>query len=94
MVDQIRVPITAQDDPMIPITSFGPRIVGSPFITLVTPDHGGHCGFISRHRGDARFWAETQVVEFCHKRSCCYLSDRLVEAWDAELYSIQAAAYR
>jgi len=73
VVDQIRVPtliITAQDDPMIPITSFGdPRIVGNPFITLVTPDHGGDCGFISLHRGDARFWAETQVVEFCHQRS-------------------------
>src|SRR5207244_1230264 len=49
MIDQIRVPtliLAAQDDPIIPIASFrNARIVGNPFITLLTPEHGGHCGF-------------------------------------------------
>jgi uncharacterized protein len=67
VVDQIRVPtliLAAQDDPIIPIASF--RDTGiNPFITLVTPAHGGHCGFVSRISGDERFWAESRVVEFC-----------------------------
>jgi uncharacterized protein len=73
VVDQIRVPtliLTAQDDPMIPIATFRDRrIVGNPFIRLVTPKQGGHCGFVSRHSGDERFWAESRVVEFCAQLS-------------------------
>ncbi len=73
VVDQIRVPaliLAAQDDPLIPIASFrNPRIAANPFITLVTPEHGGHCGFVSRNRGDERFWAEPRIVEFCTQHS-------------------------
>lgn len=73
VIDQIRVPtliLAAQDDPIIPIASFrNPKIVGNPFITLVTPEHGGHCGFVSRNAGDERFWAEPRVVEFCTQHS-------------------------
>jgi len=35
----------------------------------VAPKHGGHCAFISRCRGDERFWAEARVMEFCQQRS-------------------------
>jgi predicted alpha/beta-fold hydrolase len=33
-------------------------------IRLIAPVHGGHCAFISRHRGEDRFWAEARVMEF------------------------------
>lgn len=73
VVGQIRVPtmiLTAQDDPLVPIDSFrSDAIVGNPFITLVAPEHGGHCAFISNNSGDERFWAEQRVVEFCAQHS-------------------------
>jgi predicted alpha/beta-fold hydrolase len=66
---QIRVPtlmITAQDDPFVPYASFlAAKISANPAIRFVTPQHGGHCAFISRHPGKERFWAEQRVVEFC-----------------------------
>lgn len=69
VVDHIRVPtliLASQDDPIIPFATFRDAgIVGNPFITLVTPGHGGHCGFVSRNGGDERFWAEQRVIEFC-----------------------------
>jgi len=33
--------------------------------SLVAPERGGHCAFISRNAGPERFWAESRVVEFC-----------------------------
>lgn len=70
---QIRVPtliVTAQDDPFIPFESFHhPAIVGNRSITLMAPEHGGHCAFISRNGGRERFWAESRVVEFCAEHS-------------------------
>jgi uncharacterized protein len=73
VVQHIRVPtliVTAQDDPFIPISSFRkPEIAGNPFITLVATEYGGHCAFISANRGEERFWAESQVVEFCRRHS-------------------------
>jgi predicted alpha/beta-fold hydrolase len=69
MAEQIRVPtliVTAQDDPFIPFESFqDPAIAANRFITLVAPERGGHCAFISRNAGPERFWAESRVVEFC-----------------------------
>lgn len=69
VMSQIRVPtliLTAQDDPFIPFAPFeDPAIAGNRFITLVAPDCGGHCAFISRNGGPERFWAESRVVEFC-----------------------------
>jgi len=45
VVGQIRVPtqiVTAQDDPLVPITSFrSAAIARNSFITLVAPEHGG-----------------------------------------------------
>ena len=66
---QVRVPllmITAQDDPFVPYASFlAAKISENPAIRFVAPERGGHCGFISRHAGAERFWAEQRIVEFC-----------------------------
>ncbi len=69
VVGQIRVPyllITAQDDPFVPYEAI--RASGAernPAIRFVAPENGGHCGFVSRHSGNERFWAEECVVDFC-----------------------------
>lgn len=69
VVGRVRVPmlmITAQNDPFVPYESFLAALVSeNPAIRFVAPERGGHCGFISRHGGEERFWAETRVVEFC-----------------------------
>jgi uncharacterized protein len=69
LIAQVRVPlllITAQDDPFVPYASFLPaKISENPAIRFIAPRHGGHCGFISRHTGTERFWAEQRIVEFC-----------------------------
>jgi len=74
VLGSIRVPalvITAKDDPLVPHASIHrPELQGNPRITLLDPDHGGHCAFISRHGGtDERFWAECRIVEFFQQRS-------------------------
>ncbi len=70
---QIRVPmlmITAQDDPFVPYASFlVAKINDNPAIQFVAPQHGGHCGFISKYTGSERFWAEQRIVEFCAART-------------------------
>jgi predicted alpha/beta-fold hydrolase len=64
----IRVPtfiLTAQDDPFVPYSSFSDRrLTGNSHIRLEAPALGGHCAFISRYTGDARFWAEARLMEF------------------------------
>ena len=66
---QVQVPllmITAQDDPFVPYAAFlAAKIAENPAIRFVAPQHGGHCGFISKHAGAERFWAEQRIVEFC-----------------------------
>jgi predicted alpha/beta-fold hydrolase len=58
--------ITAQDDPFVPYESFLAALVAeNPAIRFVAPERGGHCGFISRHGGAERFWAEARVLDFC-----------------------------
>lgn len=68
VVAKIRRPtlvVTAKDDPFIPFASFGDRAIrDNPNVTLVATEHGGHCAYISRER-DNRFWAETQIVQYC-----------------------------
>ncbi|MFZ0212113.1 MAG: alpha/beta fold hydrolase [Candidatus Acidiferrales bacterium] len=62
--------LAAQDDPMIPFRSFEDgNWRGNPRIVVEGPQHGGHCGFISRRRGPERFWAEARIVEFCREHS-------------------------
>ena len=58
--------LTAQDDPFVPFSIFGDVALGAnPNITFLAPPHGGHCAFISREKGEARFWAEARLVDFC-----------------------------
>jgi predicted alpha/beta-fold hydrolase len=69
LVSHVRVPmmmITAQDDPFVPYSSFlRANIAQNPAIRFLAPVHGGHCGFISKHAGNERFWVEQRVVDFC-----------------------------
>jgi predicted alpha/beta-fold hydrolase len=69
VVAQVRVPmlmITAQDDPFVPYELFlRTNPAQNPAIQFVTPEHGGHCGFISNRSGAERFWVEQRIVEFC-----------------------------
>ena len=73
VIAHIRVPmlmITAQDDPFVPYPSFLSAGVDKvSAIQFVAPKYGGHCGFISRHPGIERFWAEQRIVDFCEERS-------------------------
>jgi len=68
VASEIRVPtliVTAQDDPFVPFASFcDPAITKNSSIRVIAPEHGGHCAFLSRNAGDARFWAEACVMEF------------------------------
>ena len=62
--------LTAQDDPFVPFRPFqNSAIQANPHISLVAPPHGGHCAFISQEAGPGRFWAESQIVEFCLSKS-------------------------
>ncbi len=62
--------IAAQDDTFVPFRTFKhPAIRGNPNITVLAPEHGGHCAFISRFDGEERFWAEARIVDFCRKQS-------------------------
>ena len=69
VVSQVRVPmliITSQDDPFVPYSSFlKAKVAENPAIRFVPTLHGGHCGYISRHSGPERFWAEQKIVDFC-----------------------------
>lgn len=66
---QVRVPmlmITAKDDPFVPFESLAhAKPEQNHSIQFVTPQHGGHCGFISPSKGPERFWAEQRIVDFC-----------------------------
>jgi predicted alpha/beta-fold hydrolase len=65
---EIRVPtviMTAQDEPFVPYTSFSdPSVTKNAEITVIAPEHGCHCAFVSRYPKVARFWAEACVMEF------------------------------
>ncbi len=68
VVNQIRVPtliVTSQDDPFVPFATFSdPALTSNPRIQIIAPERGGHCAFIAREKGDARFWAEACVMDF------------------------------
>ncbi|MGE0646258.1 MAG: YheT family hydrolase [Nitrospira sp.] len=69
VLDAIAVPtliITAQDDPFIPYSMFTvPKIHRHPYIRVVAPRYGGHCGFFHRGRnGEDPYWAENRIVDF------------------------------
>ena len=48
--------MTAQDDPFVPYVSFlRARVEENPRVRFVAPEHGGHCGFISKLEGRSDF---------------------------------------
>jgi hypothetical protein len=73
VVDKIKIPtliVTAKDDPFVPFESFSdPALTGNTNATLIAPAQGGHCAFISKYRGEDRFWAEPRILEFCKELS-------------------------
>jgi uncharacterized protein len=68
VIGNVAVPllmITAQDDPFVPYVSFlAARVEHNPCVRFVAPEHGGHCGFVSKWTGPERFWAEQRIIEF------------------------------
>jgi predicted alpha/beta-fold hydrolase len=73
VLPQLSVPmllITAKDDPFVPYEALvRAGVEKAAGVRFVTPEHGGHCGFISKWEGAERFWAEERVVEFVEERS-------------------------
>ena len=73
VIAEVSVPmllITAKDDPFVPYEALVRAGAGkNGSVQFVTPERGGHCGFISRWEGVERFWAEERVVEFVAERS-------------------------
>jgi len=73
VVGRVSVPmlmITAKDDPFVPYEAFlKTDVAKNTLVKFATPEHGGHCGFISRWEGAERFWAEERVVEFVRART-------------------------
>lgn len=69
LLGNIRVPtllLAAKDDPLVPFASFtSSLLMGNRWLSLLAPARGGHCAFIGRDRGDARFWGEERVMDFC-----------------------------
>jgi predicted alpha/beta-fold hydrolase len=69
LVPEIRVPcllVQAKDDPMIPFSLFeGPEVRGNRRIELVSPQHGGHIGFLAR--GTPRVWLDGVAVEWVRR---------------------------
>jgi predicted alpha/beta-fold hydrolase len=68
VLDKIAVPtliIHALDDPfirMLPETRA--KIQANPDITLLEPEHGGHCAFLAQPNGYDGRWAERQMINF------------------------------
>ncbi|MBL0161714.1 MAG: alpha/beta fold hydrolase [Bryobacterales bacterium] len=62
----IRVPalvVQAQDDPLIPFSIYETGAIReNPAIELVTPEHGGHLGFIAEDK--PRFWLDPVVRDW------------------------------
>lgn len=62
----IRVPalvVQAQDDPLIPYSIYESGAVrDNPWIELLTPEHGGHLGFIAKDK--PRFWLDPIVRDW------------------------------
>jgi predicted alpha/beta-fold hydrolase len=67
----IRIPtlvIAAQDDPLVPFEIYGHEAFSrNPALTLVSPRHGGHLGFLSRKR--PRFWLDGICLDWLEKWS-------------------------
>ena len=71
VVDKIAVPtliIQAVDDPFVRMVSeTRDALLANPNVLLVETQHGGHCAYLSRDRGNDIHWAEASVVQFLTK---------------------------
>jgi predicted alpha/beta-fold hydrolase len=70
-VDRIAVPtliLHAIDDPFVHIARETlAALEANPHITLLQPEHGGHCAFLAppdRARGEDGYWAEMTLLRF------------------------------
>jgi predicted alpha/beta-fold hydrolase len=65
-LDRIAVPallVQAQDDPLIPFEIYRhPAFSRNPNLTLLAPEHGGHLGFISKHK--PRLWLDGVLIKW------------------------------
>jgi uncharacterized protein len=65
-LDRVRIPslvICAKDDPLVPFEIYGhPAFRSNPALKLIATEHGGHLGFLSRHR--PRFWLDGVVLDW------------------------------
>jgi len=68
VVDKIARPalvVHAADDPFIRLLpETRKKMLANPCITLLEPDHGGHCAFLAHPNGYDGRWAERQIVHF------------------------------
>jgi predicted alpha/beta-fold hydrolase len=71
VIDRIAVPtliVSALDDPFIRFTPETLGVLrGNPHVTLLQPEHGGHCAFLAKPdpaTGDDGRWAETTLLQF------------------------------
>ncbi len=72
LLSNIRVPtlvIQAQDDPLIPFLPFqNPVIAKNPALVLLSPEHGGHTGFLEARKAGSSdrdgYWGESRAVQF------------------------------
>ena len=68
VVERIAVPtliLNAKDDPfvrLLPATRAA--LLANPNITLIETQHGGHCAYLSRDRGNDIHWAEATAVRY------------------------------
>ena len=73
VVDKIAVPtliIRAVDDPFVRmLKETRDALLANPNVLLVETEHGGHCAYLSRDRGNDIHWAEASVVRFLMKLS-------------------------
>jgi uncharacterized protein len=79
-LERIQVPtllVQAKDDPLIPFRVYDhPAFARNPHLRLIAPDHGGHVGFIARHR--PRFWLDGLLLDWIeqisNKRSAAFVA--------------------
>jgi len=68
VVDKITVPtliLRAVDDPFVRMTpETRAKLLSNPRVLLVETEHGGHCAYLSRDRGEDIHWAEASIVRY------------------------------
>ena len=68
VVDKIAVPtliLRAIDDPFVRLLpDTRAKLLANRHVLLVETQHGGHCAYLSRDRGEDIHWAEASVVRY------------------------------